>query len=161
MSEDGIAIVEVLLRIEALLKQQRGGSSAAPTAAIANDADLDSQYGDPIIKAKDPRDWTGEPQKGKRFSQCPAEYLDQVADRLDFFAKKAEENNSLTAAGKPVAPFNRKDAARARGWAKRIRDGYKPASVGAQWANDAEAAMKAASPWPTQESVVDEDSIPF
>jgi hypothetical protein len=156
------AALDILRSIDASLKQLLAKSrAAASTAGVANDSDLDGQYGDPIIKAADPRDWTGDSQKGNRYSQCPAAYLDLLADRLDYFAGKAEAEGKLTSAGKPVAPLKRKDAARARGWAKRIRDGFKPASVGAQWANDAEASMKAASPWGKSESVVDEDSIPF
>ncbi len=118
---------EILLsskRIEALLR------GAAPPV-VASDSDLDGQWGDPVVRAKDPRDWTGESQLGKPFSECPAEYLDLVASRLDFFAEKAEAEGTLTTSGKPVAPYNRKDAARARGWAARIRHGYKPAENGA------------------------------
>lgn len=108
--------------LKALLALQRGNAPAV----VATDSDLDGQWGDPVIRAKDPRDWTGESQLGKPFSECPAEYLDLVAARLDFFAEKAEAENTLTTSGKPVAPYNRRDAARARGWAARIRHGYKP-----------------------------------
>jgi hypothetical protein len=62
--------------------------------------------------------------KGARFSECPAEFLDLLAGAFDYFARKAEENDETTTSGKPVAPYKRKDAARARGWAKRIRAGY-------------------------------------
>lgn len=106
----------------------------APTTGaskkVATDADLDGKYGDPVINAKDPRDWTGPSMKGRKFSECPAEYLDLVADRLDYFAEQAEKEGKLTSTGKPVAPFNRADAARARGWAWRIRQGtHVPAPV--------------------------------
>lgn len=90
---------------------------------VATDADLDGKYGNPVINAKDPRDWTGPTMKGRKFSECPAEYLELVADRLDYFAEQAEKEGKLTSTGKPVAPFNRADAARARGWAWRIRQG--------------------------------------
>ncbi len=100
-----------------------GGMGKPSGITVASDQDLDSQYGDPIIKMKDPRDWTGPSMIGLTFSQCPAEYLDLVADRLDYFASKAEEEGKTTSAGKPVAPYNRKDAARARGWALRVRAG--------------------------------------
>lgn len=92
---------------------------------VANDADLDSQWGDPIVRAKDPRDWSKESQIGKPFSECPPEYLDLVAARLDYFAERAEAEGTLTSTGKPVAPYNRRDAARARGWAARLRNGWK------------------------------------
>lgn len=95
-----------------------------PGPAAASDADLDGPYGDPPVKF-DPRDWTGESCKGLTFSECPAEFLDMLAETFDYFAQKAEEKNEMTTTGKPVAPYKRKDAARARGWARRIRAGYK------------------------------------
>jgi hypothetical protein len=116
----------VFQSIDATLKALLALQRAKEGPQVASDADLDGQYGDPLVRAKDPRDWTGESQIGKSFSECPAEYLDLVAARLDFFAEKAEAENTLTTTGKPVAPYNRRDAARARGWAARIRHGYKP-----------------------------------
>lgn len=117
------------------------GQSHAPSGmpdvpAIASAADLDSKYGDPEVKAKSPRDWTGETQQGKRFSQCPAEYLDMVADRLDYFAGREEDPKK--------ARYNRIDASRARGWAQRKRAGWTapvdaggfPSDNGAQVAED-------------------------
>lgn len=119
----------LLASIDATLKAVLAALKAAPTAAappvsMATDADLDGKYGNPEIKAKDPRDWTGEPMKGRKMSECPAPYLDMVAERLDYFATTAETENKLTSSGKPVAPYNRADAKRARGWAARIRAGY-------------------------------------
>lgn len=121
-------VYDVLKSIDASLKQMLARMPVAPPA-VAPDSDLDGQWGDPIVRAKDPRDWTGESQLGKPFSECPAEYLELVAARLDFFAEKAEAEGTLTTGGKPVAPYNRRDAARARGWAARIRNGYKPPSA--------------------------------
>lgn len=130
MSDERKAL-DVLLSIESLLQRlvgfasqsvkQAGASSGQ--GAIAPDRDLDGKWGDPEVKAKDPRDWTGPTMKGRRFSECPPEYLDLVADRLEYFAEQAEAEGKTTSNGKPVAPFNRADAARARGWAKRIRTG--------------------------------------
>lgn len=114
--------LDVLLSIEKLLLQLVA-AKRADAAAVAPDSDLDGKWGDPVIKAKDPRDWTGAPMQGRKFSECPPEYLDLLADRFDYFAEQAELENKVTDKGKPVAPYNRKDAARARGWAKRIRDG--------------------------------------
>jgi len=109
----------------------KSAASTPPSGGqkIASDSDLDGQYGDPVIKAKDPRDWSGPSMVGLHFSDCPADYLDLVAERLDYFAEKAEAEDKRTSSGKPVAPFNRSDAARARGWAERIRSGkHKPAA---------------------------------
>lgn len=80
--------------------------------------DLDGQHGNPEIKAKDPRDWTGDSMKGRRFSECPPEYLDLLAERYDYFAQQEQDEKK--------AKYNRLDAARARGWAQRIRGGFVP-----------------------------------
>lgn len=124
-------VLLVLKSIDASLKElvaiarARRGTAASN---VATDRDLDSTYGDPVVKF-DPRDWQGESCKGLKFSQCPADFLDLIAETFDYFADKAERDNEKTDAGKPVAPYKRKDAARARGWAQRVRSGkVKPAS---------------------------------
>jgi hypothetical protein len=98
--------------LKTLIAMQRGGGQPAERV------DLDGPHGDPIVKAKDPRDWTGEPMKGRPFSQCPPEYLDMLADRFDYFASQEQDAKK--------ARYNRLDAARARGWAERIRNGEGP-----------------------------------
>ena len=77
--------------------------------------DLDSEHGNPEVKAKDPRDWSGPSMFGKRFSECPATYLDVLADRYDHFASKETDEKKRK--------YNLLDAARARGWAARVRAG--------------------------------------
>lgn len=138
-------IVALLASIDASLKAlvgRQGAPQAAPSspAAVASDRDLDGPYGDPVIKAKDPRDWTGLTMAGRKFSECPAEYLDMLADRYDYFAEKADEANEVASNGKPKSYYSRLDAARARGWAARIRaGGVKPAAATAPapgWADD-------------------------
>ncbi len=123
-------VLAVLRSIDASLKTLVSRSTTALPATtqsgpVAPDADLDGPYGNPPVKFN-PRDWTGESCKGLTFSECPAEFLDMLAETFDYFAQKAEEKNEMTTSGKPVAPYKRKDAARARGWARRIRAGYKP-----------------------------------
>ena len=100
------------------------GASASP-GAIAPDDDLDSPYGDSEIR-KDPPRWKGEPIAPRRMSECPADYLDQIASFNDWRAAKDEESNAVDTKGRPKAGYARKDAARARGWAARIRAGWKP-----------------------------------
>lgn len=107
----------------ALLKSIDASLKALVRATVPEVADLDGPHGDPIVKAVSPRDWLGDDMKGRRFSQCPAVYLDLVASRLDHFAEKAAAKNELTQEGQPREPYLRKDAARARGWAARIRAG--------------------------------------
>lgn len=119
---------------------------AAQPKPVASDRDLDGKYGDPVLKFK-PRDWTGAPFTGRRFSECPPALLEMVAETCDYFAQQAEQKNERTNNGKPVADFKRADAARARGWAKRMRDGthQQPVGVGAEhdaaeWAGDSDGS---------------------
>src|SRR6185312_5752273 len=104
--------------IDASLKQLVAQQRATAPKAVADDRDLDSQYGNPVVKFS-PRDWTGDRCTGRKMSDCPAPFLDLLAQTLDYFADQAEAKNELTTSGKPVAPYKRKDAARARGWALR------------------------------------------
>lgn len=121
------ALLSIDRTLKAILQELRNGSrsSGAAPADVADDRDLDGKWGDPEVKFN-PRDWNGSSCKGFRMSECPAEFLDLLASTFDYFARKADESGETTAAGKPVAPYKRKDAARARGWAKRIRSGRKP-----------------------------------
>ena len=118
--------LDVLRSIDASLKKlvrlAERRQSASAGAAVASDRELDGKYGNPVIKF-DPRDWNGESFKGAHMSQCPPEYLEMVAETFDYFARQAEDKDERTERGKPVADFKRADAARARGWAKRIREG--------------------------------------
>ncbi len=89
---------------------------------VAPDRDLDGKYGDPVVKFM-PRDWTGPSFVGQCFSECPPELLDMMAEVAEYFATQDEISGKTTANGKPTADFKRADAARARGWAKRMREG--------------------------------------
>ncbi len=93
---------------------------------VASDADLDGQWGDPVVKMKDPRDWTGETMVGKRLSECPADYLELLASRSDYFAEKNDADGTKDDKGRPKSHWDRKAAALARGWAKRNRTNPKP-----------------------------------
>lgn len=101
--------------LRTLVKQMQGGGAPAANEPAV---DLEGPHGDPVVRAKDPRDWTGEPMKGRNFSQCPPEYLDMLAERFDYFASNEDDAKK--------AKYNRLDAARARGWARRIRQGWTP-----------------------------------
>lgn len=117
-------VIRLLGSIDASLRQI--AKHFQPAAEVADDRELDSQYGDPVVKFN-PRDWTGHNMKGRRMSECSPEFLDQLAGVFDYFAGQAEASGETTNSGKLVAPYKRKDAARARGWAKRLRSGWKPA----------------------------------
>lgn len=116
-------------RIEAKLDQLLAAKPAAPRpasrfdvapGAVAPASELDSQYGDPVIK-KDPPRWSGPSFVGQPYSACSAEYLEEMAWFLEWKAGKNEEEG--TEQKLKYAGYARKDAARARGWAQRVRDG--------------------------------------
>ncbi len=100
---------------------------AAPAAGgggeLASDYEMSGEHGDPMGPKKAPKDWTGPSQLGKRFSECLPEYLDQVASLLDWKASK----EAAEPAKAKYAKYSLLDAKRARGWAARIRSGWKPA----------------------------------
>ena len=143
----------LLRSIDRSLKQLVGalGSSRPQggAAVVAADADLDGQYGDPKVPFN-PRAWKGQSFKGRKFSECPAEFLDALAEAFDYLAGKAEENGETLNNNKPAAPYKRRDAARARGWAVRVRAG--------KGATPATAAVVPAS-WGAD--VADDDGDPF
>lgn len=131
----GRAILEQLARIEAKIDAiaARQGTNGVVTAGVAPDSDLDSQWGDEEIRKDPPRDWSGDSYKGRRMSECPPEYLDALAGYFDWKAgKEAEDAATLTDADEAAkkskySGYSRKSAARARGWAARLRSGWKPA----------------------------------
>jgi hypothetical protein len=99
---------------------------SAHEKTIASDHELDHPtYGDPVVKSA-PRDWNGPFVPGAKMSEHPAEFLDLLADRYDYFATKNDREKAVTEKGYPKSKFDRAAAAKARGWAARIRKGYKP-----------------------------------
>ena len=118
-------VITLLRSIDSTLKRMAQSSPSTAIDAVAPPADLDGKYGDPKVTFM-PRGWDGDSYKGVPFSACPPELLDLVAPALDWVAQQAEANGETTSTGKPVAPYKRKDAARARGWAKRKREGWRP-----------------------------------
>lgn len=147
MNDEMIALLKSIdASLKALVARQGALQTASGAAgAVASDRDLDGPYGNPEIKARDPRDWTGEPMMGKKFSECPPEYLDLLAERYDYFAEK---NASGTEDEQKKARYQRLDAARARGWASRIRAG--------------KVAQKSAAAAPGfVDPDADDDSVPF
>lgn len=99
----------------------------------ASERELDSQYGNPDVR-KDPPRWEGESYKGSPYSQCSPEYLDSLAGFLEWQAGKDEEKGDEKS--RKYAGYKLKDAARARGWAKRLRDGWTPPASQAEEAWD-------------------------
>ena len=111
-----------LHRAETTLRAATGQAPHAVHAPpqVADDADLDSQWGNPQVRKNPPR-WQGQDCTGLNYSDCPPEFLDTLAGFLDWQAGKADEKNEMANNGKPRSTYLRKDAARARGHAARIR----------------------------------------
>lgn len=124
-SEQLRTLTERLDRLVATLATPaaRPAPPSAPAGAVADDRDLDGQWGDPTVR-KDPPRWTGASYAGKRYSECPPDYLDTLAGLLDWQAGKDEEKGDEQSV--KYAGYKRKDAARARGWAR--RNAGKPAA---------------------------------
>lgn len=121
--EDALIVLRSIdTTLKALLALAQRRATAAKTHTVASDRDLDSKYGDPEVKFN-PRDWTGPSMKQRHLSQCPPEFLDMLAETFEYFATQADANDEKTDKGKPIADYKRQDAARARGWAARIRSG--------------------------------------
>ncbi len=131
MSDLVAALAARLTAVEARLAvlesgAARGNPPATAGGAVADDADLDSDWGDEVIK-KDPKRWLdkgGDSYAGCKMSECPAGYLREFASLCDWMARKDEEQgktytHNKTGKEEPTAPFARKRAARARGWALR------------------------------------------
>ncbi len=115
------SIDATLRELLALSKTKRATASMPaprqPLETAATEADLDSQYGDELVKFK-PRGWTGDFIKDTPMSQCPPDFLDQLALAYDWFAQQKR------AADDPKAQYEERSARRARGWASRLRSGW-------------------------------------
>lgn len=127
MTDQQQTALDLLTSIDATLKriEAKLATTIHATPKVATASDLDGKYGDPEVRFN-PKRWKGPSFKGKRYSQCVPEFLDELADALEFFADKDEASGAMTSNNKPLAPFRRADAARARGWAERIRSGVVP-----------------------------------
>jgi hypothetical protein len=115
----GDEILSVLARIEKKLDTLLAAKAVAAVPGVADDAELDSPKGDVLVRFK-PNKYVGPDFKGKKFSQCSAEFLDKYADALQYAAEHPKPNKEK------FAQWSAVDAARARGWSRRIRAGWKP-----------------------------------
>lgn len=97
-----------------------------PEQPVASDEDLDGKYGNPEVR-KDPSRWKGESMVGRKYSECPPEFLDVLAALCDWRAEQDEKK------GDARSKWARLDALRARGWAKRMRTGATSSAVEASF----------------------------
>lgn len=122
-------IVALEARLAVVEARLTSGPVAVPSASggsstVADDSDLDGQYGDPIVKfGLKEKWWKAQPDAniGYHFSECPADYLDAMAKYLtacEIMAKREGTPETLK-----KAHWKAIDASRARGWAKRVREG--------------------------------------
>lgn len=128
MSAEAVALLTLILAELRKLNASSAKSGGSPVAAVASDADLDGQYGDPEVK-KDPPRWGGKPYGGRglHYSQTEPAFLEVLASFKDWSASKDDELGAVDAKGRPKSHWSRKDASLARGWAARLRAGWKPA----------------------------------
>ncbi|HEU4731727.1 MAG TPA: hypothetical protein VFT22_27715 [Kofleriaceae bacterium] len=128
MSDFETRAIALLTSIDASMKQlvqAANRRAAANGPAIASDRDLDGQHGNEKIRFE-PRGWQGEPMKGRTMSECPADFLDLLAEAYDYFARKNDEKQIKDDKGRPKSTYDKRSASRARGWAARMRAGWKP-----------------------------------
>jgi hypothetical protein len=103
--------------------------------------DLSDRYADFTIR-KSPPQWLqsgGHDFAGQPISTTSPEFCDAIASFLDWQASKDEEQGKtyVNAKGVTVAPavYARKDAARARAWATRLRENRRtPVAAPGAWA---------------------------
>jgi hypothetical protein len=121
---------------------------ATEPGAIASDADLDSQYGDEEIRrGPSEKYWQGRDFTGCRMSELTAEELLAYARYKDAGAT-ANAREGKPDRAKYIA-YDRRSAARARGWAKRLE------------AQQASSGSRSSTPtWSPPPAGVDDD-IPF
>lgn len=114
-------------RVERTDARGGGGEVASPET-------LDGPDGDPLVRGL-PKKWTGADFIGMHYSETSPDFLDCVADFKDFCADRPRDDKE-----KRAVPFKRRDAAIARGWAERLRKGWRasgaPARPHAQDADD-------------------------
>jgi hypothetical protein len=107
------------------------------TGLFATNGELDAARGDPEVKFA-PRGWRGPSFVGKPFSACAPDFLEQLAESLQYAAEHPQPGKEK------FAPYNRADARRARSWARRLRAGWKAATP-----EKAAASPPGARPAPT------------
>jgi len=123
------AVIQLLTQIRDELRAYHasgargpGASSASPRAIeAAPDRELDSERGDPTI-GKDPPRWGkdgGAPMVGRTYSECSPDFLDCLASFLEW-----KVQNPLPDRDPKYADYDRRDCARALGWARRLRAGW-------------------------------------
>jgi hypothetical protein len=116
MNDELRRIEQKLDEVLKMLKDMPTGAKPGFTPKTVTDADLDGKYGNPEVRMV-PSKWTGQDYKGWKFSDCPAEFLDELAGMLEAIARKQAQDPVKA----KYADWSSKDAAKARAWAERHR----------------------------------------
>ncbi len=98
---------------------QGAGGQKKATIAPASDRELDGDKGNPTVRFS-PNAWKGEDMKGRSFSDCDPQFLDVLAEAMEYSGTHPKSGKEQYAAG------NLRDAALAVGWANRRRAGTGP-----------------------------------
>lgn len=130
---------------------------------IATPQELKGNFADKVVK-KNPPKWKGEDFVGAKWSECSAEWLDEMAGFLEWKAGKdkllpPEQQRHSPTSGKPYWLYDEQDARYMRGWAASKTKGDYSAKA-------REAAKAAMPPDDTPRSVAtppppEDDDIPF
>ena len=118
--------LDALLARGGTSKPSAGGKRSPTNGGVADDKELTGEHGDPEAKwcpqkYRDPDtdellDYTGDDETGKPFSECNPIFLEAYAQSLEYAADNPKPGKEK------YADYNRRDARRARGWAKRNED---------------------------------------
>jgi len=100
----------------------RSTAAAPASGTVANDRALDAPNGNPIVKFT-PRRWEGDSFNGCTYRDCSPEFLEVLAEALDWSAANPKVGKEQYAAE------NARCATLARAWARRIQ-GQAPAGEG-------------------------------
>jgi hypothetical protein len=104
---------------------QSSGTGYAKTqpspSPAASDRQLDGEKGDWPVKFN-PKKWNGESRIGYKLSECEPEFLETIAESFEWFGANPKPGKEQ------FAGVDKNKASVARGWARRIRDGWAPAA---------------------------------
>lgn len=112
-------------KLDQLLAKPAASRPSSPPVSTSGevkpgpDSDLDSEYGDFVVK-KDPPRYKGPSFAGKKLSQTSPEFCDAVMGLALWKAAK-----DIEAGDEKKAGYARRDAERALGWKLRLEGGFK------------------------------------
>jgi hypothetical protein len=158
---DHRALLARVVAAEAFIASLKAAIGGGSSTAEATDRELDAQYGDPQIKYA-AKDWAGELVVGRRLSQTSIEYLEYLIDSNEDYSRYLRDKGD--AKSLKTLGFKTKETKLARGWLRRMRDGWTPPAGTARQepANPwRKPAPQAAPPPSAADDFESDDEIPF